>query len=95
MLVNDVKLTDHFHIDEKYFAHKDSAHKECNLNIRLTKTNPVVFYNLQNYDSHLTFQKVGKHKFKTNVIPKRIKINMSFTIKHSKNNFVNARLRFR
>ena len=30
MLVNDIKVTDHFHIDEKHFARKDSAHKECN-----------------------------------------------------------------
>ena len=95
MLVNDIKVTDHFHIDEKHFARKDSAHKECNWNLRLTKNNPAVFHNLQNYDSHLTFQKVGKYKFKINIIPKAIKIHMSFTIKHSKKNFLNAGLPFR
>ena len=91
----DVKVNDHFHIDEKHFAHKDSAHKECNLNLRLTKKIPVVFHSFQNYDSHLTFQKVGKYKFKINIIPKTIKIYMSFTIKQSKKNFVNAGLPFR
>ena len=40
------------------------------LNLNLSEKIPVVFHNLQNYDSHIIFQKIGKYDFKINVIPK-------------------------
>ena len=43
-----------------------------------------MFHNLQNYDSHLIFQEIGKYNFKINVIPKAIKKYMSFTIHEPK-----------
>ena len=43
-----------------------------------------MFHNLQNYDSHLIFQEIGKCNFKINVIPKTIKKYMSFTIHEPK-----------
>ena len=40
-----------------------------------------MFHSLQNYNSHLMFQKVGKYNFKLIFIPKTIEKYMSFTIK--------------
>ena len=64
-----VKLKDYNHITTKY---QESVHQEYNLNLSLSKKIPVVFHNLQNYDSHLIFQEFGKHNFKINVTPKAI-----------------------
>ena len=50
-----------------------STHQECNLNLILSKKIPIVFYNLQNYDSHLIFPEIGKYNFNINIIPKTIK----------------------
>ena len=43
-----------------------------------------MFHNLQNYDSHLVFQEIGKYNFKLNVIPKAMEKCMSFTIQQPK-----------
>ena len=56
-----LKVKDHNHITRKY---QGSAHQECNLNLSLTKKIPVVFCNLQNYDSLLIFQEIRKYNFK-------------------------------
>ena len=40
-----------------------------------------MFHNLQNYDSHLIFQKIEKYDFKLNAIPKMKEKYTSFTIK--------------
>ena len=40
-----------------------------------------MFHNLQNYDSYLIFQKIGKYDFKQNAIPKMKEKYTSFTIK--------------
>ena len=47
---NDVKVRDHCHITRQYRA---SAHRDCNINLRLNQKIPVVFRNLKNYDSYL------------------------------------------
>ena len=44
-----------------------------------------MFHNLQNYDSNLIFQEVGKYNFKLNVKPKTIEKYMSFTFKEPEN----------
>ena len=46
--------------------------------------NPIVFHNLQNYDSHLIFQKLGKYSFKINAISRTIEKYMDFSIEESK-----------
>ena len=56
-----LKVKDHNHITRKY---QGSAHQECNLNLSLTKKIPVLFCNLQNYDSLLIFQEIRKYNFK-------------------------------
>ena len=73
-----VKDHDHNHITKKY---RGSAHKECNPNLSLSKKIPVAFYNLQNYDSNLVFQEIGKNNFKVIDKPKTIEKYKSFTIK--------------
>ena len=72
-----MKVKDHDGITGKY---QGSANQECNLNVSLNKKIPVVFHNLQNYDSNLSFQEFGKCKFKINIIPKTIEKYMAFTI---------------
>ena len=53
---NDVKVRDHCHVTGKY---RGSAHRDCNINVKLNHKIPVVFHNLKNYDSHLIMQKRG------------------------------------
>ena len=73
----DVKLRDHCHISGKY---RGSAHRDCNINLRLNHTNPIEFHNLKNYDSHLIMQELGKVNLKISVIPNGLEKYMSFTI---------------
>ena len=47
---NDVKVRDHCHITGKY---RGSAHRDCNINVKLNHKILVVFHILKNYDSHL------------------------------------------
>ena len=47
---SDIKVRDHYHITGKY---RGSLHRDCNINIKLSRKIPVVFHNLKNYDSHL------------------------------------------
>ena len=64
-----VKLKIYDHIPRKYRQFK---HQKCNLNHSLRRKICAVFHNLENYDSHLIFQKIGKYKLKLNVIPKAL-----------------------
>ena len=43
-----------------------------------------MFHNLQNYDSHISFQETGKYSFKRNIIRKPIEKYTSFNIQQSK-----------
>ena len=63
--VGDNKVRDHCHVTGKY---RGSAHWRCNANLKLTKKVPIIFYNLQSYDSHLIMQEIGKFDVKLNVI---------------------------
>ena len=45
------------HITHKY---RGSAHQDCNLNFQLTDKIPVIFHNLQGYDSHFIMQQIGQ-----------------------------------
>ena len=53
----DVKVRDHCHITRKY---RVSAHRDCNINVKLNYKIHVLFHNLKNYDSHLIMQELGK-----------------------------------
>ena len=58
----DVEVRYHCHITRKY---RGSAHRDCNINIKLNHKIPVVLHNLKNYNSHLIMQELGKFNLKT------------------------------
>ena len=62
----DVRVRDHCCINEK---HKRSAHRDCNINLKLGVKLPAIFYNLKVYDSHHIMQGIGKFNFVINVMP--------------------------
>ena len=72
---NDVKVTDHCHITRKY----RSAHRNCNINIKLNHKIPVVFLSY----SHLIMQELAKFNLKRNVIPNGFEKYMSFSINNN------------
>ena len=74
---NDVKGRNRCRITGKY---RDSTHGDCNIDIKLNHKNPVLFYNLQSYDSHLSFQELDKPSLIINVISNGLEKYMSFTI---------------
>ena len=63
---NEVKVRDHCHISGKY---RGSAHRDCNINLKLNQKISIVFHNLKNYDSHLIMHKLGKTNLKISVMP--------------------------
>ena len=73
----DIKVKDHCHIAGKC---RGSAHRDCNINVKLNHKIPVVFHNLKNYDSHLNMKELGKFNLKINVIPNGLEKYMSFNI---------------
>ena len=73
----DVKVRNHCHITVKC---RESAHRDCNINVKLNHRIPVVFNNLSNYDSHLIMQELGKFNLKINVIPNGLEKYMSLNI---------------
>ena len=72
---DDEKVKDHCHITSKF---RGAAHQSCNLDFQLTKRNPVIFYNLKGYDSHLIFSVLHKFNLKINVIPNGLEKYMAF-----------------
>ena len=53
----DIKVRDHCHITGKY---RYSAHRDCNIILKLNPKSPVIFHKLKNYDSYLIMQELGK-----------------------------------
>ena len=83
---DDVKVRDHCHITGKY---RGSAHRNCNINVKLNHKIPVGFHNLKNYDSHLIMEELGKFNLKINVIPNGLEKYMNFTI-NNKLSFIDS-----
>ena len=67
----DVKARDHCHITGKC---RVSAHRDCNINVKL---NHKIFNNLNNSDSHLIMQELGKFSL---IMANGSKMYMSFSI---------------
>ena len=83
---SDVKTRDHCYITGKY---RSSAHKNCNINVKLNHKIPAVFHNLKNYDSHLIMQERDKFNLKINVIPNELEKYMSLSI-NNKLSFIDS-----
>ena len=73
----DNKVIDHDHITGKY---RGSAHCSCNINLKLTKNVPVIWYNLRGYDGYLIMQEVHNFDVKVNVMPNALEKRMTFII---------------
>ena len=69
------KVKDHCHFTGKYRA----ACCGCNSKMKKPKFIPVVFHNLQNYDSHLFIKNLGVTEGEINCIPKTEEKYISFT----------------
>ena len=74
---NVIKVRDHCHIVGKY---RFSAHRDCNINVKLNHKFPFVFQSQRNHDSHLIMQELGKFNLKINAIPNRSEKYTSFSI---------------
>ena len=71
------KVRDHCHITRKF---GNAAHWSCNVNLQLTKKVPVIFNNLEGYDSHLIFIELKKFDVKIDVIPNGLEKYMAFIL---------------
>ncbi len=71
-----VKCRDHCHITGKY---RGAACDKCNLRMRVPKFVPVLFHNLEGYDSHLFVKSLGLTKGDIRCIPKTDEKYISFS----------------
>ena len=49
-LYNNVKAWNHCHVTVKYGR---SAHRDCNIKLKLNRKIPIAFHNLKSYDARL------------------------------------------
>ena len=75
--VGDDKVRDHCHITGRY---RGEAHWSFNINLKLSKSIPVIFHNLRGYDSHLIIKEINKFDVKVSVIPHGLAKYMAVTI---------------
>ena len=57
---------------------RGAAHWDCNKKFQLTRKVPVIFHNLNDYDSNLIFSELNKFDVKISVIPNGLKKYMAF-----------------
>ena len=55
--IDNPKVKDHCHITGKF---RGPAHDSCNINYKVPKFIPIIFHNLEGYDSHLFIKQIGK-----------------------------------
>ena len=77
-LLDDDRVRDHCHLTGEY---RGPAHSKCNLKMKTPMFVPVLFHNLEGYDSHLFVKSLGGD---VNCIPKTDEKYISFskTIKY-------------
>ena len=76
----DGKVRDHCHVTGKY---RGSAHRSCNVNLKLAKKVLVIFHNSRGYDRYLIMQEINKLDVKVSVIPNGLGKYMTFTINNN------------
>ena len=96
-----LKVRDHCHFTGKY---RGAAHNECNLKCRKPHILPVLFHNLQGYDSNLFIKQLAKVSGDLSCIPsteekyisfsKKIKVGENFSKKIGKPVPINFEIRF-
>ena len=69
--------------------YRGSAHRYCNINLKWNHIFPVILHNLQNYDSHLNVQELGKFNLTINVILNGLEKQMNF-ITNNKLSFIDS-----
>ena len=79
---NDVKVRDHSHITGKY---RGSAHRGCNINVKLNHLNVCCILQPKKYDSQLIIQELCKFNLKVNVISNGLEKYMSSSINNKLN----------
>ena len=73
-----VKCRDHCHITGKY---RGAACDKCNLRMKVPRFVPVLFHNLEGYDSHLFVKSLGLEEGDISCIPKTDEKYISFSKK--------------
>ena len=58
----------------------EAAHNKCDLKLRIPRKLPIIFHNLQGYDSHIIFKKLNNLYVDISVIPKGIDKYMSIIV---------------
>ena len=71
-----LKVRDHCHFTREY---RGAAHNECNLNCKKPLILPVIFHNLQGYDSHLFIKQLAKVSGDLSTIPSTEEKYISFS----------------
>ena len=77
LIENNNKVRDHCHITGKY---RGAAHWNCHINLKISKSLPVIFHSLRGYDSHLIFKELSKFNCNISVIPNGLEKHMRFTL---------------
>ena len=96
-----LKVRDHCHFTGKY---RGAAHNSCNLQFRNPLILPVIFHNLQGYDSHLFIKQLAKVSGQLTCIPateekyisfsKKIKVDEYKSRKNGETVLLNFEIRF-
>ena len=84
--LGDDRVRDHCHLTGKY---RGAAHSKCNLRMRVPEFVPVLFHNLEGYDSHLFIKSLGLSEGTINCIPKTDEKYISFSKKIVMETFTN------
>lgn len=75
--LNDIRVRDHCHLTGRY---RGSAHGNCNLIYRESRTIPIIFHNLTNYDAHFLIRALANvFKGLITVIPQTDQNYIAFT----------------
>ena len=83
------KVRDHCHFTGKY---RGAAHNECNLKCRKPLILPVIFHNLQGYDSHLFIKQLAKISGDLSCIPSTEEKYISFSKKIKVGEYLSRRM---